>query len=305
MVNEQNTGVYFVEGYVARKDLVGIVTYLEELEGTDAEHTRFYMLGDHWSHLEIDHEIVSMVKHLIKPDTPSWQLLSKRGVVVGLTAAGVVQEEIKDAGTGPQSYGYLSQIREIDGTLYTCGMCRQVYKRSGRGWVHMDDGILAPRESVDFCLESIDGTDEANLYAVGWKGEIFHFDGKKWDKISSPTNLDLERVRCAGPDLVYICGQNGVLLRGSGSTWEAFQDDDFDEDLWGLEIFNDMPYVAWRGGLLRFDGAGLIPVETGLEPPIDGGRLHAADGLLWSFGEEHLACFDGKKWERVICPDNE
>jgi hypothetical protein len=45
-------------------------------------------------------------------------------------------------------------------------------------------------------------------------------------------------------------------------------------------------------------------LRTGLEPEIDGYRLDARDGQLWSFGVEDLAWFDGKKWKRLKHPDN-
>lgn len=305
-MNKNSPNVYFVGGFARQDNVVGILAYLSELEDTDAEHTRFYMYrpsDDYWAHKEVDHEIVSLAYKEIS-DSIAWYLLSKRGVVITITSKGITQIELKTAGTGKKRYGYVSQIREIGGELYICGMCRQVYKKKNRNWVQIADSILAPIDSVDFSFESIDGSGYDNIYAVGWQGEIFHYNGEKWSKCDSPTNLDLNSVRCIDKETTYICGNNGLFLYGYGSNWNVIQDDEFDEDLWSVEIHKGTPYVAHRDGISKFDGSKLIRVDTKIKPGPDSGVLHANNQILWSFGNNDLSFYNGKKWKRVICPDN-
>lgn len=302
-MSNKKEGITFIDGFSPRKELMGVIAYPSELEDTDIEFTRFYMykpFESAWAQREFDHDIVSIT---FTPPDRTWHLLSKRGSHIQ-SAPGIKKEiEIKDAGTGPNKYGYVSQIRSIGDHLYVCGFCRQVYRFENNNWVHCDSGILAPAKEIEFNLMSIDGTSENDIYVVGWKGEIFHYNGASWKKFEIQTNLNINRVRCVNRDLIYACGDKGIFIKGSGSSWEVFKSPEVNEDLWGLEVFKDTPYISSLKGLYKFDGYDLIPVETGLKPKIDGYRLHANDDILWSFGNRSLAFFDGKIWTLAVNPD--
>jgi hypothetical protein len=305
-MSKKAPNVYFVGGYTPRKDLMGTIAYLSELENTDEEFTRFYIYVTDkktWMHQEIEHEIVSIAYQKIRGKF-KWYLLSKRGIVVEGTSSGLSETKIKGAGTGPGLYGYVSHIKEISGELYVCGMCRQVYKKSKQTWISISSDILDSVDSVKSCFEGIDGTSAKNIYAVGWGGEIFHFDGRKWSKCDSPTNIDLNAIRCVEEDTVYICGSDGVFLRGSKNSWDVIQDEDIVEDFWGIEVYKGTPYIASRNEIFKFDGTNLVQIDTKLKPAPDSGTLHANNKILWSFGNNDLTFYDGKRWKRVICPDN-
>lgn len=298
--------VYFVDGYVIRKNVIGAAAYLHELADADREFTRFYM-HDHdknqWAQREYEHDIVS-VAYSREGTRYTWHMLSKRGVLIQRTPEGVRELPIPDADTGPGQLGYVSQIRMIGSHLYVCGFRRQVYRLDQDRWRPLHRGIVAAAGERRYGFLSIDGVSESDIYAVGRMGEIFHYDGTKWDAIDSPTSSDLNRVRCAPDSPVYACGDNGTLVYGGGNAWAVHNDAGMKENCWGVEVFDGRVYVAHLKGLLEFDGEGWKPVVTGLTPEIAGYRLHANDGLLWSFGQDDLAFTDGTKWERVICPDN-
>ncbi len=305
-MSKRDPSVYFVGGYTPRKDLMGTISYACELEDTDAEHTIFYMYNldnDYWSQEQFDHEIVSVEYQKIK-GKPAWYLLSKRGVVSKFSQSGISEDLIRGAGTGPGLYGYVCQIKKIDNALYVCGMCRQVFKKMKNKWVSIADDILAHVDSVDYCFNAIDGSNISNIYAVGWQGEIYHYNGKKWTQCDSPTNVDLYAVKCIDESTVYICGRGGVFLYGSKNNWTIVQDEKTDDNLWSIEVFKNILFVASYSELYSFDGSTLKKVDTKLNPAPDSSRLHANNEILWSFGNNDLVCFDGKKWRRVMCPDN-
>lgn len=297
-------GVYFLGGHIARRSLVGILAYPNTYESTNEEYTIFYSYypeDDEWMQWEVDQDIVSLQYERQKKGG-AWHLLSKRGIVITLDSSGESRVEIAKAGTGPGSYGYLNEIRLIGSELYACGMCRQVYLKKGKTWTSFDKGIIASDDSVEYNFQSIDGTGPDNIYAVGWKGEIYHFNGKRWTQYDSPTNIDLNCVRCDGPDLVYICGEKGIFLKGTPSSWEIYQDD-AEDDFWGLDIYDGVPYIASRSEVYTFDGNGILPVDTKIKK-IDSGGLHSSDGVLWSIGNNSLLWFDGARWRKALCPDN-
>ena len=303
---KKNPDVYFAGGYSPRRDLMGTIAYLHELADTDAEHTRFYMYNpdkDAWGHREIDHEIVSVVYQKAK-DRVAWFLLNKRGTIVEVSPSGVAETKIPGAGTGPGQYGYLRQIREIAGDLYACGMCRQVYRRIGNAWTSISDEILAPRDSVEFCFESMDGNSNNDIYAVGWQGEIFHYNGTKWSKCDSPTNVDLNAVKYVDHKTIYACGNDGTVVYGSRDTWNVIQEEEMGDDFWGIEFFKGLTYISSLNGIFQLKDKALTLVDTKLKPKPDSYRLHANEELMWSFGNHDLTFFDGKRWKRTVCPDN-
>ncbi len=305
-MTKTKSGVYFVDGLIGRPKIVGIVAYLKQYEDDDVEFTRFYTYNHDtgmWRHTNWNHDIASVSYTRIGPER-TWHLLSKRGILVQYSADGSRELIIPDADTGPGKLGYVTQIQLIADQLYVCGFRRQVYRLDGDIWTHLDEGILAPVEDLTHGFQSIDGNAPDDLYAVGLQGEMFHYDGRSWQQIDLPTNRDLNRVRCVRPDLVYACGDSGVLIRGSGNTWDLIQNSDVTPHFYGVEVFNETVYLSSLSGLWFLNGDVIASVPTELDPAPKGYRLHTRDGMLWSFGQDDLVFFDGTKWERIICPDN-
>jgi hypothetical protein len=199
-------------------------------------------------------------------------------------------------------YGALFRIRFIGEDIYACGQSSQVHILRGKGWQHFDDGILLRGGTT---LEDIDGTGPEDIYAVGWKGAICHYDGKRWTKLDSPTNQHLSNVRCVSRDEVYVCGNRGSLFRGNRGHWEFIGDPDFTENFWGMAVFEGQLYLTHNLGLVKHDGSELIPIDVDIARKLTCHRLHGADGVLWSFGEKELLRFDGTSWGEVVCPENE
>ena len=117
-----------------------------------------------------------------------------------------------------------------------------------------------------------------------------------------PKNVDRQEPHSR--DEVYVCGENGILLKGNRNGWKFIGDPDLTDHFWDLEVFEGKVYLAAENTLKVYDGKTIDPVETKLEPPPDAHHLSSRNGILWSFGEDHLAHFDGKTWTRVVHPDN-
>lgn len=155
----------------------------------------------------------------------------------------------------------------------------------------------APPAVVGF--NAIDGASEDDVFAVGYRGEIWRAMAARWQRLESPTNAILHRVRVAQPNLAYAGGQRGVLLRGRGERWEPIVHDATRDDLWGMEWFGGSLYVASESAVFRLADDDTLEVvgERTLEYC---GHLSAADGVMWSFGTKQLAwTVDGSAWNDV------
>ena len=179
----------------------------------------------------------------------------------------------------------IRHARQIGGYVYACGMKRQVYKRTGEDvWLEMS----APRAgaSESFGFEAIDGYTEKEIYAAGWGGEIWQYNGKKWVDRSGPTNVILTAVCCAPNGVTYIAGQRGILLTGRNGSWSIVQwdDNEITADLWDLCWFQDRLYVATINALFTLDGNNLVEVDFGDAEIPTCYSLTTAEGVLWSIG---------------------
>jgi hypothetical protein len=84
---------------------------------------------------------------------------------------------------------------------------------------------------IDGELLKLWGTSNTNMFAVGQKGKISHYDGASWQKMESGTDIDLLDV-WGSPDgsVVWACGWTDfkptILLRYQNGVWnKAYQDE--------------------------------------------------------------------------------
>lgn len=305
---EQTTvsSVQFMDG-IAVEDVVRVFVAADLQAGNYNLSRMFYLREENkWYHWDAKTVVASVC--VVVGGGRTYYAVGRDGLVSGLVSGGdFFEERITEAGTGRNKYGYLSQIRSIDGQPFVCGDQGQVYKRTGKGWVHVDEGLLQKEriQKWQLSLNGIDGTASDDIYVVGDNGKIFYFNGKKWSDVSFGTNIHLERVKCVNKQEVYICGDHGTLLRGNREGWEMIGDPEMEGNIWDLEPFNDDIYLAVEDALMIYHNGEVAKVETGLDRRIDAYRLSARNGVLWSIGESHLACFDGKRWAYVPHPDNE
>jgi hypothetical protein len=229
--------------------------------------------------------------------------LSEWGNVLLMGSNDVHEELVRDGENDPETRGFLRRVRGIAGKAYAAGMDRQVYRRDDRDrWTCIVQSMRPVRGAEVVGFEGIDGYSESEIYAAGWRGEIWQFDGSRWREIDSPTNFILTNLICGGDGMVYACGRVGLLLRGRGDAWEVIEHGRARDDFWGLAWFNDHLYVCGSRRLFRLEGDDLERVHFGDELPDTCYHLSSADGVLWSVGAKDVMSFDGTTWSRIDGP---
>lgn len=201
---------------------------------------------------------------------------------------------------GPLHRGPMCSLNVIDGTIYSAGMGRQVYRRDQKGIWHSIDFDLRPEDDDGSIVgfNSIDGFSAQEVYAAGLNGEIWWLNSGTWVEIESPTNLPLNRIFC-DDNKVYICGRNGILLAGQRNHWSVLEEVDIDDDLWSIARFQDELYILGTHGLYLLKDDFLYEVPIAGESIGFCQKLIADEDRMWLIGPKDLLYYDGNNWTRV------
>lgn len=150
-------------------------------------------------------------------------------------------------------------LGSIDEPFLDCawGSGETIYASGYNGDIFRYDGEHWGRMTSNTSARIFDmfGTSENDVFAVGEDGTILHFDGLAWDAQESGMATDLRGVWAAGPDDAYAVGDEGAILRYDGNAWFAMDSGDY-SDFRQVIGFDAEHVVATKrfGGLLLGDG---------------------------------------------------
>ncbi|MCG8488639.1 MAG: hypothetical protein MI756_14295 [Chromatiales bacterium] len=290
----------FLTGAANDKEFVVVASVVDEL-GDRSPAQLYLWLGDDWYDVDTYGWSTAGVC-VVKQEKPTIVCVSNTGDVATAATGGIRGEErIGEGSETPRQLGRIRSVRAIGGLAHAAGMGRQVYRREATGdWRAIDSG--ARRQQKDgkvVGFEGIDGFAADDIYAAGWNGEIWHYDGQSWRQIDSPTDQILSNLVCGGDGYVYACGRRGLLLCGRGDEWRVIRQESTIEDIWGLAWFNDSLYLSTMRAVYRLNDDVLELVDFGDDLPATCYHLATGGGVLCSIGEKDVMVFDGQQWERL------
>jgi hypothetical protein len=301
MNNEDS--LFFTCGVVVKAGTIVVPAQYNSLPGEQMSRVAFCFDGN-WVYNDVDNDVIGAICFR-RSDNSLW-MLGRNGNLRHVKSGSAdftlanIRGKFENHRIETGRLGELLCIREIENELYICGQSSQVYRYSNGAWANMSPPgakVGAPT------LESLNGLSHNNIYAVGEKGLILHYDGSRWSTLDSPTNRPLSCVRCKSEDEVYACGNDGLLLVGNRNKWHVLNTERT-MNFWDMALYNGQLYISHMHGLVRYDGQDFFDIDTGIIPPPGAHKLDARDGLLYSFGVDDILKFDGNQWERLICPHN-
>jgi hypothetical protein len=298
--------IAFAKGFVYNRNLLYITAVSEELDEQDVYHAIVLRrLDGQWAHWTVDDRIVSLCA-FDGPDGRTVMAMGIDGRIQVADSTGRHWETVDTGDESPSRLRHLSVMRRIGQHVYVAGMARQVYRRLllGGPWERSDQGVLVPRQSMEIAgFNGIDGLSESDIYAAGFYGQVWHYDGAVWRQLDSLTNVRLQCVRCVGPNLVFVCGAKGTVLSGHRDRWSVIHNDVTDQPFWGMEYFKGSLYLATdHSAIFKVDGDRIVPVGLGFETDVTTNWLHANEEVLLSVGHGDLVLFDGEVWARIPHP---
>ncbi|WP_439558349.1 hypothetical protein [Dyadobacter sp.] len=236
---------------------------------------------------------------------PQGLALSGNGDVYATGSRKTGIEKVAPGGPGLS----LSKCRCIADRAYVVGMGRTVHRRLDIGkWESLSLGLPAMKrdasanELLDLGFRDIDGFAEDDLYAVGGRGDVWHWNGKIWIPCEFPTNWPLFTVCCGGDSQVYISGEGGTLFQGRGDLWKR---------IWQAEY--TVPYndSRWFAGKLWLSSDYMLDEWSDNQVKhvhYDGkrvnarGHMDAGDGIIVVAGADDVRLFDGDSWHDIVVP---
>jgi hypothetical protein len=282
----------FITGAARFRDLIYLIAKDRGLEAREVAHSRFIGFDQgEFGHMG-DRNWSAVAICVAQRPAEKMVAIGEDGDVFTYVGGQTADEVIQPRPIALRGVGV------VDGFAVACGMKRQVYRRVGEGsWTAMHAPVPGPDENAGF--EDICGFGPNEMYAVGWEGEIWQWDGTRWINRESPTNLILTGVCCAADEQVYICGQNGVLIRGRSESWELLVFEGMSEDLWDVCWYRDKLYAASMNMVFTVAEGRLEPIDFGSVEARSFGRLTTAEGVLWSVGSSDVLAFNGETWTRL------
>jgi hypothetical protein len=104
-------------------------------------------------------------------------------------------------------------------------------------------------------LAGISGVTSSDVYVVGSRGTVLHFDGTRWTEQKSGTSRNLTAVRAISPTDVFAVGFDGLILHFDGKEWrrQASGTTRTLSAIWG-DSPSHLVAVGRSGTILRYDG---------------------------------------------------
>lgn len=176
-----------------------------------------------------------------------------------------------------------------------------VYAVGARGALIHYDGQAWRRvqvPSVDPLL-GIWGLDATHIYAVGTSTAL-RFDGSTWRLMPGTGNAELWSVWGTHPDTLFAAGQNGVILKWDGASWRAMSSPTqlLLLGLWGLSA-SEVYAAGIRGTLLRYDGTAWRPVKIPSQADFFAIAGTGRNNIMLAGNSGAVVSFNGTAWTQA------
>jgi hypothetical protein len=258
-------------------------------------------VGERWSSTvlgSLDHLLAGFTMH---------QLEQFVGVDMSgnVYAIGSGEEDLENSlvawsDNGPQRGG-ICKLRTIDEYVYAIGGNRTVLRRDDKNrWHGFTYDIPNNNSDLGNGFADIDGFSANDIYCVGGKGDVWHFNGEKWKQLAFPSNMYLESVCCAGDGYVYIGGQQGNVFKGKGDSWKKIHKGELNLPFKDMVWHQGKVWCTSDYGLWEIENDKLTKSGAPDEVRACAGNLSVGDGVMLLAGIFGAAFHDGKDWQILV-----
>jgi hypothetical protein len=223
---------------------------------------------------------------------------------------------------------------ESDFDVYAAGDDGQVLAKSGTGWrtmVQNEDNVILElwgfsgnaifaaagdkilRFNGDFWsvsyhtddtlanYVSVWGLTPWDVYAAGDYGMVLHYDGSRWQELSTGSDKNISAIRGTANGLVFTAGEDGVILKYDGTRWvQLYAKSGYYFQGLLVRGANRLVAVGQNGLAVHYDGVTFrtLLYNTGIDLlDVWGTRSNE----VFAVGREgSILYYDGDYWTRYI-----
>ncbi|BCG65705.1 MAG: hypothetical protein methR_P3557 [Methyloprofundus sp.] len=199
-----------------------------------------------------------------------------------------------------------SQTIFSNGQQYVVGGGSAIYYRDNcrdmqSEWQQVEVDMISEIDQYKYVgFEKVIGNEKKHLYLFGWHGLAYLIRNNKIQRIVLPVNVDLYDAVYASDGSVYVCGEKGTVLKGTGlDNWEIIDNEVTNDKLWGVCSYMGRIFVSSMSEIYEvLRGGGVQKVlfsENSVIPSLTY-KLKSCEECLWSIGSKQLVEFDGVEW---------
>jgi hypothetical protein len=166
------------------------------------------------------------------------------------------------------------------------------------GILHYDGSSWSQTGMPEPEFSDIWGNSADDVFAVGSKGSISHYDGNVWTAMATPTWQPLHAVWGTAANDIYAVGESSTILHYDGVHWRLGSPADSNAepllDVWGSSSSDVFVVAAHR--IYHYDGSSW---SVSLE---EGGSViwgNAADDVFVGGSNGAIHHYDGHSWTRI------
>lgn len=190
----------------------------------------------------------------------------------------------------------------INGYTYAVCAYRKIYKRVREGLWELFADLPEITETMGMGFNDLDAFSENDMYAVGGRGDVWHYNGKLWKQLGFPTNAQLGTVTCAPDGNVYVSGEGGSLWIGRNAVWKRVHEG-HSSVLWNDALwFDGKLWLSSDYQLRIWDGKEMHAPQVQGKPIPAYGHMDVWDGLLVVAGPDFAYGLDGLEWKQLVAP---
>lgn len=196
------------------------------------------------------------------------------------------------------------------GHAYAVSGERRIWKREAAGrWVPMVTGIPVinyllkknDRLSSAHGFDCISGFSDTDLYACGGEGDLWHYDGTRWEQVRLPTKDDLEHICCGGDGMVYIATNSESIVYGRGDRWKVIKQELTPQVFEDITWYQDRLYISTEWSLYEFKDGKFAKAAIAEGSPHTFGKVDARDGVMLCMTPSgEMSYHNEEGWHKLI-----
>lgn len=201
--------------------------------------------------------------------------------------------------------GGVTKLKTIGQHVYLAGGRRTVLRRTAKDeWVQLTKQMPVAKGFTANGFEDLDGFSEADIYAAGGDGDVWHFDGKTWRQCAFPSNQMIKTVCCGGDGNVYISGIMGATFAGKQNTWKLVAEPNLSIPFKDMVWYEDCVWCTNDYNVWQIKDGKLELADMPGSTRLCCGYLSVRDGVLLLAGHGGAAFREKGEWNLIFHPSD-